>query len=179
MRLVAVLCADTKSAYSVLPGVEVFDRSRDARTFTGNMPIVAHPPCRGWSLRYSHMAKPEPGEMDLGLLCVRWLRECGGVLEQPAKSRLWDAAGLLRPCCGLQDGIWSAEVWQAWWGFKTKKATWLAFSKIDPREVDFPFCLHDPRGDGLKFERLSKRQRAATTPQFAEWLVGIARKARR
>ncbi len=168
---VAILCAARKSAYKNMKGVEVYDIDRDARTFSGGMPIVAHPPCRGWSKWLWHQAKPEPGEKELGLWCCDQLRECGGVLEQPAGSKLFFAAGF------PDSQIWMIEVWQAWWGYPTKKSTWLAFCGIDPATVNPPFRLH-PRGrDGKVFENMSRAQRAHTTPEFAEWLVSIARRA--
>jgi hypothetical protein len=176
MLKIAILCAANNSSYTKLPNVEVFGINRDARTFAGGMPIVAHPPCRAWSIRYAHMAKPEAGERELGLFCAEKLRECGGILEQPAHSRLFRAVGL--PCPGELSGrLYTLEVHQSWWGFPVKKATWLAFCGISASMIHLPLRLHDWRGDGLRFERLSKNQRAATTRQFAEWLVDLARKA--
>lgn len=45
---VAVLFARQDSTYKALSGVDVYDIDRDARTFQGGMPVVAHPPCRAW-----------------------------------------------------------------------------------------------------------------------------------
>lgn len=45
---VAVLWVKPGSHYRTLSGVECFDRERDARTFGGGMPVVAHPPCAQW-----------------------------------------------------------------------------------------------------------------------------------
>ena len=97
LRLVSVLCASRNSVYKTLDAVDVYDATRDARTFPGNTPIIAHPPCRSWSAFCRHQAKPEPGEAELGLWCAEQLRKCGGVLEQPAHSRLFAAAGLPLP----------------------------------------------------------------------------------
>ena len=85
-RTVAVLCVAANSIYRDLPGVEVFHKRRDARTFAGGMPVVAHPPCRAWSAHTRHQAKPEPGDAELGPMCVDVLRREGGVLEHPAHS---------------------------------------------------------------------------------------------
>lgn len=94
---VAVLCAAKNSVYHSLPGVVVYDETRDARTFPGNMRVIVHAPCRTWSAFTAHQAKPAPGERDLGLWCAGQLKKCGGVLEHPAHSRLFDAAGLPKP----------------------------------------------------------------------------------
>lgn len=97
MRTVAALCVAPRSAYHDMPGVEAYDMKRDALTFPGGMPIVAHPPCRAWSAYCAHQAKPVAGEMELGLWCADMVRKWGGVLEQPAHSRLFDAACLPKP----------------------------------------------------------------------------------
>ena len=49
MKTVAILCASRKTAYRDIPGVEIYDEDRDARTFPGGMPVIAHPPCRRWT----------------------------------------------------------------------------------------------------------------------------------
>lgn len=174
MRQVAILCAARKSVYWTLEGVEVYDDCRDARTFACGMPIVAHPPCRGWSAKCRHQAKPGPGEMDLGLWCCDRLRECGGVLEQPAFSHLFSAGGLPAPG-EIIGGVWTAEVWQAWWGYPMRKATWLAFSGIEKSSVEFPLRLHPRGGDRRAEQVMSRQQRSATPLAFAEWLVALAR----
>lgn len=97
MATISALCVSRNSAYHGLPGVVAFDIDRDARTFLGDTPIVAHPPCRAWSAFCSHQAKAPPGEKELAPMCVELLRQCGGVLEHPAHSRLWPAMGLPRP----------------------------------------------------------------------------------
>ena len=177
-RQVAVLCAARNSVYHALPGVEVYDAARDARTFAGGMPIIAHPPCRAWSKYTRHQAKPEPGEAELGLWCCEKLRECGGVLEQPTHSLLWDAAGLPVPGRFHGADLWSMEVWQAWWGYPTKKTTWLAFCGVEPSDVHPQYRLHPRGGDQRRFELMSKNQRSATNQVFARWLVDLARKSR-
>ena len=175
MKTVAVLCTSKNSIYKSLKGVEVYDEKRDARTFAGGMPIVAHPPCRAWSAFCRHQAKPKDGEKELGPACVVWLEKCGGVLEHPAHSTLWEFARLPRPGSGVVNGMWTLAVQQAWWGDTRTKNTWLLFSKIDPMEVETPFKLHNPNGDRRRWQVMSKTQRAATSIEFAEWLVGIAR----
>jgi hypothetical protein len=45
---IAALYVDPNGAYVNLPGVEVWDEARDARTYAGPWPVVAHPPCNKW-----------------------------------------------------------------------------------------------------------------------------------
>ena len=78
LQTVAILCAQSRSVYFDLDAVEVYDAKRDARTFGGGKPVVAHPPCRAWSRHCAHQAKPEPGERELGLWCVDQVKKWGG-----------------------------------------------------------------------------------------------------
>lgn len=172
---VPALCVAPKSIYYQLAGVIPFSKKEDARTFQGGMPVVGHPPCRAWSAHCAHQAKPEPGERELGLWCVDQVAKNGGVLEQPAHSRLWAAAQLPDPGKITSKDIWAAEVWQAWWGYPLRKATWLLFVGIAPENVNWPFRLHPCGRDRRAEQLMSRQQRSATTLEFAEWLVSLAR----
>lgn len=178
LRTVAALCVSGRSIYKQLEGVEVWDMKRDCRTFAGGMPVVCHPPCRSWSAFVSHQAKPPPGEKELGLLCAEWLKRCGGVLEHPAHSRLFAAAGLPMPEAPTAGAfLWTLEVWQCWWGYPMRKATWLCFAGVDPKAVELPFQLHRQGFDHERHQRLSSAARSRTMPEFASWLVGVARQS--
>src|SRR3972149_3930233 len=91
----SVLFARRDSDYKLMD-CDVWDIDRDARNYTGNAPVIAHPPCRAWG-RLRHFAKPRPDEKDLALFAVATVRRCGGVLEHPASSTLWQAADLPLP----------------------------------------------------------------------------------
>lgn len=172
---VAVLCAARNSIYHAMDDVDVYDVTRDARSFSGGMPVVAHPPCRAWSAFCAHQAKPEAGEKELGIWCCEMLRTCGGVLEQPAHSRLFAAGGLPLPGDGVKGGVWSLQVDQFWWGLDWKKGTWLAFSGVPRESVVMPLRLHDGRSDKAIWNSKSKGQRARTIPAFGQWMVNAAR----
>ena len=174
--VVSALCVARRSIYHQIEGVECYDMARDVRTFTGGTPVLCHPPCRSWSAYCAHQAKPMPGEKELGLLCVEWLRKCGGILEHPAHSRLFDACNLPKPGWASRGDLWSAEVLQAWWGDTRTKTTWLCFSGISPNEVQFPLRLHDPSGDRRRWQLLNSTSRSSTVPEMARWLVETARK---
>lgn len=98
MHTVAALYClpDERCVYRTLEGVEVWDEARDARTFPGGMPVVAHPPCRTWG-RLAQFSKGTADEHALGFLAVAQVRANGGVLEYPAGSTLWRDAGLPIP----------------------------------------------------------------------------------
>lgn len=184
MRRVAVLCCSRKSVYHDLEDVECYDTKRDCRTFPGGIPVVTHAPCRPWSVFTRHQAKFTPEERDLGPFCVEQLRKCGGVFEHPAHSTLFAYCSLPEPHWtsdgtnrGRRGDLWSMEVWQCWWGYPMRKATWLVFCGVDPRSVTLPFQLHPEGSDRRREQVMSRAQRAMTTKSFAEWLVGIARSA--
>lgn len=176
-QTVAVLCAQNRSVYRLIGGVEIYDQTRDARTFPGGVPVVAHPPCRAWSAYCAHQSKPAVGEKELGLWCADQVRQCGGILEKPAHSRLFEAARLPLPGWAARGDSWSIEVMQVWWGFPQLKKTWLYFSKINPAQVNWPLRLHGQGGDKRTWQLLSKESRSRTPLPMAQWLVDHARKA--
>jgi hypothetical protein len=51
--VIAALYVETGGCYYGLPDVDPWDLARDARTYAGPWPVVAHPPCERWG-RYWH-----------------------------------------------------------------------------------------------------------------------------
>lgn len=193
---VAVLFAQARSVYFGLDGCDVYDAVRDARSFSGGLPVVAHPPCRGWG-RLRGLANPAPGERELGFFAVDCVRRFGGVLEHPAGSTLWAAAGL--PVPGLRDefGGWTLPILQQSFGHRAAKPTWLYIVGAEWLELPrLPLVLGEAshvvggsrrRRDGGRLHRgdpgwrpeVSKREREATPVALADWLVEVARIAGR
>lgn len=176
-RDIAILCCEKRSYYKRLAGLDCYDQARDARTFEGGMPVICHPPCRGWSNTLSHLARPEPGEKELGLLCAEWLRREGGVLEHPAHSRLFAAAGLPRPGDPLSpDGLFTIAAPQCLWGYPMLKPTWFCFSRLTPAQVQPPSRdIPENLPNSQIFQSMTSRQRSQTTPELCHWLVGLVR----
>jgi hypothetical protein len=187
MSQVAVLFARSDSNYKSIPGCDVWDAERDARKWPGGCPVVAHPPCRAWG-RLRAFAKPRPDEKALALFAVEQVRKFGGVLEHPASSSLWAAAGLPRPGCGADVfGGWTLAINQSWFGHRAEKATWLYIVGVAPRSLpDFPLSLDLPshviasssRSKRLRVPECGKAEREHTPPQLANWLVGLADRCR-
>lgn len=146
MKEVAVLFARADSIYKTMPGCDVWDIERDARTWPGGAPVVAHPPCKRWSslnnlvlVRYPHRAEEFAHGNDGGLfaLALDAVRRHGGVLEHPAQSRAWKSFDLPRPAAGMwQRGIcggWCIEFDQFGFGHPARKLTWLyTFGAVPP-----------------------------------------------
>jgi hypothetical protein len=195
VTIVAALFVDPRGVYSGVAGVELWPADRDARTYPGPFPVVAHPPCSRWcqlapvnAARYGHRIGDDGGCFSAALAHVR---SFGGVLEHPAFSLAWPAYGLTAPAL---TGEWSsagpcggyvAHVEQGHFGHAARKATWLY-----ARHVSLPtlprgrsratawvsWMVNHGKGDGRR--RISKQAASATPPAFAEMLLDMARDAR-
>lgn len=194
---VAVLFARSDSHYKTMPDCEVYDMRRDARTYDGPWPVVAHPPCRAWG-RLRHMANPRPDERNLARLAVALVREFGGVLEHPQASTLWPAQRL--PAPGQRDdmGGWTLGITQHWWGHRATKATLLYIVGCEPADIPpLPELRLGEgthviaqgvrradgsrwaKGDSRKRPECTKPEREHTPPELASWLVELARRCAR
>jgi hypothetical protein len=183
---VAVLFARADSVYKTMPECEVFDMERDARTYDGPWPVVAHPPCRAWGA-FAMFAKPRPDERNLARLSVALVREFGGVLEHPERSSLWAAQRL--PAIGARDqyGGWTLVIDQHWWGHKAQKRTRLYIVGIEPLAIPVmplklgraEFVVGDVGRASTGDDRpeISKSEREHTPPELARWLVDLALRA--
>lgn len=158
MRTVAVLFARADSVYKTLPGTDVFDIDRDARTWQGGAPVVAHPPCRTWS-RLRNFAKAPPHEAGLAIWAVDQVRRYGGVLEHPQSSKLWPAAGLPEPGQVDEFGGFTVGIRQFEWGHKADKPTLLYIVGIKPADLPAkPFSLEYADAQGRELRGLSQRR---------------------
>lgn len=183
MRDVAVLFARADSNYKSMPGCDVFDIERDARTFDGGMPLVAHPPCRAWG-RMRQFAQPRADEKDLARFAVAQIRQWGGVLEHPAESSLWWDQVLPLPGRAPDAfGGWTMAFDQFHFGHRAEKATWLYIVGCHPddlppiphREGSPTHCIR-PTKSYPRLPSVTKAEREHTPPALAEWLVEVARR---
>ena len=195
--MIAALFVQKNGAYFGLPDVDPWDESRDARKYAGPWPVVAHPPCSRWcrlaglvEARWGHKKGDDGGCFESALASVRrW----GGVLEHPAYSDAFRAFGLPIPKPGGWqkgiDGGWVAYVEQGRYGHVAKKATWLyayrcCLPALDSRDLResasralVSFCgNHTNVFD--KRPRVGKARASATTPEFKQILLEMARSVR-
>lgn len=191
-QVIAALYVETDGCYFGLDGVEPWDLLRDARTYAGPHPVVAHPPCDRWcqmapvnQARYGHKIGDDGGCFESALRAVRtW----GGVLEHPALSLAWPAFDLPRPTGGGWTrtfcGGWVAEVEQRHYGHRARKATWLYAFRVDPISLRWGkgppptawISTDRPRAElaALGIDQLSKREAKATPTEFRDLLLSIA-----
>lgn len=170
----AILCARERSEYFDLEGLDVYDRNRDAFSYSGPYPVVAHPPCRMFG-RLAGFSKPvDPwAEYLLGVHCMAAVRKFGGVLEHPRDSKLWPMTGAPRPNGPVDRfGGYTINLPQSWFGHRAEKLTWLYVCRVPKRQLpELPFALLAATKD---IEHQGEREREATPRAFAEWLISVA-----
>jgi len=193
--VIAALYVDPFGPYFGRADVDPWDAARDARNYAGPHPVVAHPPCGGYSAFLRRLYRRR--DHDCGAIAVAQVRRFGGVLEQPAHSRLWSRCGL--PTVGYRgDRYGFAEcVEQVSWGHVARKRTWLYFVGIDRvlvratlRQGGRPThwvsgrsgarhgraryaSEHMPAG----IKACSPTQARRTPEAFADWLIALAHTA--
>lgn len=198
--MIAALYVERGGCYFGLPHVDPWDQERDARKYDGPHPIVAHPPCERWgrywsggpSARVRRKLGDDNGCFAAALAAVR---KWGGILEHPEASHAWPAHGLAKPpraggWVKADDvGGWTCCVEQGFYGHKARKLTWLYANSVELPDLkwgrapgdfvrlDEGFHSIEERRRAVKTgacQRLSKRQRAATPPEFRALLLWIA-----
>jgi hypothetical protein len=145
-QVIAALYVETDGCYFGLPDVDPWDEPRDARTYAGPHPVIAHPPCQRWG-RFWHGSTRKPHQFKMGDdggcfdAALAAVRRWGGVIEHPADSHAWRFFGLRRPerHKGWQraddgDG-WTCYVEQGHYGHMGRKPTWLYVSGIARRDL--------------------------------------------
>ena len=201
--MIAALFVETGGCYFGLPNVEPWDILRDARTYQGDFPVVAHPPCQRWG-RFWHGSTRKPHQFQLGddagcfASALASVRRCGGVLEHPADSRAWDAFGLAKPSrkggwVKADDVGFTCCVYQGNYGHQAGKATWLYAVGVDLPVLKWGKCeqrLHPVALAKHGYEKARRigmmamvggkdktRIRNATPVEFRDVLIAIARSA--
>ncbi len=180
---VAALYIDSHGPY---PGLcrEAYDEARDARTYAGPYPVVAHPPCGPWS---SLRTLSKETTKDLGPQAVAAVRQWGGVLEHPRGSKLFRHCGMPHPG-ELPDehGGLTFEVSQCDWGHVARKRSWIyvvgyrTTPPAPPSKEPTHWCSGGGTGRGRTppgIKVCSAQQRRRTPVAFAQWLIEIARRS--
>lgn len=190
---VAALFVQADGCYSGLPYIDLWPEYRDARKYSGALPVVAHPPCQLWgslaAVNYARWGgEHNKPKNDNGCFksALDSVNRFGGVLEHPAKTKAFAEYGL--PCptsMGWQKTIcggWVCEVWQSAYGHRANKATWLYYKgrkaplnfnwerSVGTHQIGF----QDQRGKAANKPTLNKREANATPIAFRDALIQLA-----
>ena len=179
--MIAALYVEPDGPYANLEGVEVWDEARDARTYAGPHPVVAHPPCARWSVAsipHGTRNGEDGGAFSAALAAVR---NYGGVLEHPAYSMAWQWFGLLPPPLGggwvNADwlGGWTCHVEQGFYGHEFGKRTWLYAVGIGLPSLKWGVCK---RPGVCSVTSSNAKVRRITPEPFRDLLLSMARSVR-
>lgn len=193
--IVAALFVEKGGVYYGLKGVDPWDEERDARTYAGPWPVVAHPPCNKWSpLAYINRSRlpgyeigDDGGCFEAALDAVRTF---GGVLEHPAGSLAWQQFNLPKPPRGgwgmsLDDPGFTTEIDQGSYGHRARKRTWLYAVGCSVVEMDWALAQSRTIVSGFLHRKGTDESRrvrpleASRTPiAFRDVLLEIARSSR-
>jgi hypothetical protein len=148
--LIAALYVEKDGCYFGLPGVDPWDEARDARSYAGPHPVVAHPPCQRWGkfwagqplhIKLTGERKVKGADSGCFAAALAAVRRWGGVLEHPEGSHAWAHFGLNKPprtggwVAADFDGGWTCCVEQRGYGHYARKPTWLYACKVDLPEL--------------------------------------------
>ncbi len=137
---VAALFVESGGAYFGNDGIDPWDEVRDARTYCGPHPVIAHPPCQRWGKFWAgspfviartgkRKIKGDDGGCFSAALAA--VRKFGGVLEHPEGSHAWAHFGLNKPprlggwIVADNLGGWTCCIEQGRYGHYARKPSWL------------------------------------------------------
>lgn len=203
--MIAALFVHTGGPYFNQPGIDPWDKARDARNYPGPWPVIVHSDCSRWgrfaeggpSAKEKRMVGDDGGCFWAGLVAVR---KHGGVLEHPEASQAFKTFGLPIP---KFNGGWtppdryggrSCCVAQGHYGHASQKMTWLYAVGTDYPELkwgrfrggvrlDEGFHSKEER-DMARAKGIKPRKRTSaltnklTPAPFRDLLVSIASTAR-
>ena len=150
--IVSALYVDATGPYAEAPLVDVWGEQRDARTYNGPHPVVAHPPCQRWGKMWAgqplwikRTGEREKKGDDKGCFAaaLHAVRMYGGVLEHPFSSHAWPWFGLNKPprnggWVKADDlGGWTCCVEQGRYGHYAPKPTLLYAVGCDLPDLDW------------------------------------------
>jgi hypothetical protein len=183
IKKVAILFSRSDSVYFSFPECDVYDINRNALLYPGKLPVICHPPCRGWG-RLKYFSKHPESELLFAPWSVEQVRKYGGVLEHPSGSSLWKYCNL--PTGSGRDhwGGFTLSVDQFWFGHKARKRTLLYICGCSPAHIPdysinfnrIEFCVgYNSKSPNRFYKEISKSDRERTPFDFASWLIALAK----
>lgn len=139
---IPVLFTAYNSLYNDNDIFDCYDVKRDAFSYTGRIPLIAHPPCRLFS-RLRKLSSANPLEKKCAYFALARIRQFGGILEHPRSSTLWLNGGFVLDGSVDDYGGFLRSVNLSWFGFPAQKRTMLYFCGITPGQLPpFPINLN-------------------------------------
>jgi hypothetical protein len=199
--VIAALYVERGGTYWDLPGVDPWDRDRDARAYAGPWTVIAHPPCERWGRYWSGGPNPKAARRQLGdddgcfAAALAAVRQWGGVLEHPAHTHAWSHHGLAKPpreggWVQADAHGWTCHVEQGHYGHRARKATWLYAVGTELPELTWGpteskvrmeegFHSREERkamreAGHQPIQRINVTERMATPKPFRDLLLGLA-----
>jgi hypothetical protein len=173
--MIAALYVETGGCYFGLPGVDPWDEARDARTYEGPHPVVAHPPCQRWGklwagqplwIKRTGERKVKGDDDGCFVAALSAVRQFGGILEHPEQSHAWAHFGLNKPprtggwvvadYLGAGRYGWTCCVEQGRYGHYARKPTWLYAVDCDLPQLDWG--KGEPRLDPAVIQRMGLKR---------------------
>lgn len=148
--MIAALYVQTDGSYYGLPDVDPWDEARDARTYGGPYPVVAHPPCQRWGklwagqplfIKKTGIRKIKGDDSGCFAAALNAVRTWGGVIEHPDQSHAWAHFHLNKPpraggwVAADMLGGWTCCIEQGRYGHHARKPTWLYACGVDLPEL--------------------------------------------
>lgn len=150
--MIAALYVAPNGSYINVPGVDPWDKDRDARNYRGPYPVVAHPPCQRWGkfwagqplyIKQTGIRKKKGDDDGCFEAALEAVQTYGGVLEHPKDSHAWEHFKLNEPpmhggWVKADDlGGWTCCVEQGRYGHYARKLTWLLVYHCELPELDW------------------------------------------
>lgn len=161
--MIAALYVATGGSYYGLANVHPWDQDRDARTYDGPWPVVAHPPCQRWGkmwfgspnvVKQTGVRKIKGDDEGRFAAALESVRKWGGVLEHPKGSHAWEHFAIKKPSMhggwikADDFGGWTCCVEQGRYGHYARKPTWLYACGIDPMDLpELDWGVSEPKYD--------------------------------
>lgn len=160
---ITILCADDDSNYFKLndPELDIWTRDRDAWKYNGTNPVICHPPCQQWSL-LRHFANFNISEKMIAYHCWELITKHGGIFEHPSGSSFFKAVNA--------DKKQIQSVDQHWWGFPTRKRTYLYLNHCSL--LSHPLNFDKPK---YWLDEIAQKDRSKMPVEFCKYLVDSIR----
>lgn len=155
--MIPVLCVQDNSNYFKIPGLDLYDKNRNAYNYNSCYPVIAHPPCQQWS-KLKAFAVNDKAEKELAYFCFELVNKNGGIMEHPKGSSFFKHVSARQK--------YMSVVWQSWFGFPAKKETLLYVKDCQLLPTPLSFDLIEK-----KVERMSKDKRSLMPLSFCQYLV--------